>query len=101
MGAGGLLMARARVYRHDVRCAHCGSNWCVKDGKANGKQTYLCKDCYHRFSPEASRHVYPDHLKEQAVGMYIEGMNLSAISRTTEVKLGTVYSWIKKKLSGP
>ena len=24
-------MARGRVYRHDVRCPHCGSNWMRKD----------------------------------------------------------------------
>ena len=33
-------MARARVYRHDVRCPDCGSNWMRKDGFSNGKQAY-------------------------------------------------------------
>lgn len=29
-------MARARVYRHDVRCVECGSNWVKKFGKTRG-----------------------------------------------------------------
>ncbi len=45
-------MSRRRVYRHDIRCPHCGSNWCIKYGKANVKQTYKCKDCFHRFIPD-------------------------------------------------
>ena len=27
----------ARVYRHDVRCPDCGSNWMRKDGLSSGK----------------------------------------------------------------
>ena len=91
-------MGRPRVYRKDMRCPHCGSNWCIKYGRANGKQTYRCKECHYRFTPEASRHVYPEHIKKQAVQMYNEGMSISAISRVLGVKLVTVYSGIKKVL---
>ena len=30
-----------RVYRHDLRCPHCGSNWLPKYGCSRGKQTYV------------------------------------------------------------
>ena len=33
-------MARSRVYRHDVRCSDCGSNWMRRDGCTNGKQAF-------------------------------------------------------------
>ncbi len=33
--------------------------------------------------------------------MYGEGMAIAAISRVLEVKLGTVYEWVKKKSGGP
>jgi len=89
-------MAKRRIYREDIRCPHCGGNWCVKNGKANGKQTYLCRDCNRRFTPEAKRHVYPERIKKKAIEMYLEGMNISSISRILGVKLGTVFSWIKK-----
>jgi transposase-like protein len=64
-------------------------------------QTYLCNDCLHRFSPEAKRHTYPEHVKQRAVKMYCEGMGISSIGRVLGVKLETVYCWLKKKLNGP
>ena len=45
-------MARSRVYRHDVRCPDCGSNWMRKDGLSGGKQRYCCGDCGRRYLPE-------------------------------------------------
>ena len=41
-----------RVYRSDLRCPHCGSNWMPKAGFSHGKQTYRCGECHHRPSPE-------------------------------------------------
>lgn len=86
----------SRVYRHDLRCPHCGSNWLPKAGLAGGKQTYRCGDCHHRFVPEGNRHYYPEHIKRQALEMYCEGSSISAVSRVMDIKLGTVYSWVKK-----
>jgi transposase-like protein len=31
------------------RCTHCGSKKYVKDGKAAGKQRYVCKECRRSF----------------------------------------------------
>ena len=31
-----------RIYRHDLRCPHCGSNWLPKDGCSGGNQTHRC-----------------------------------------------------------
>lgn len=36
-------MARSRVYRRDVRCPDCGSNWMRRDGFTNDKRQGLCK----------------------------------------------------------
>ena len=47
-------MVRARVYRHDVRCPDCSSNWMRKDGFSGEKQRYCCGDCQRR-PPEADR----------------------------------------------
>ena len=93
-------MARPRMYRHDVRCPHCGSNWMVKNGNANGKQTYLCRECHHRTTPSATRHVYPESVKRQATAMYCEGTGIEAISRVLSVNATTVADWIKKGLTG-
>lgn len=93
-------MARARVYRHDLRCPHCGSNWTPKDGHSRGKQTYRCRDCRHRFTPDGNRHYFPEATKRQALDMYAEGTGITAAGRVLGVKLATVFSWVKKSPSG-
>ena len=94
-------MAAARSYRDDLQCPHCGSNWLPKDGHSRGKQTYRCRLCHYRFTPDGNRHYYSEQVKEQAIDMYGEGMAIAAISRVLEVKLGTVYEWVKKSPVGP
>ena len=94
-------MARPRTYRHDMRCPHCGSNWLPKDGHSRGKQTYRCGHCYYRFTPDGNRHYYSEEVKGQALAMYAEGSSISAIARVMNVKLATVFSWVKKSPSGP
>ena len=47
-------MARPRVYRYDVRCPECGSNWMPKDGTSKGRQVYHCSDCGRRTIPDAA-----------------------------------------------
>ena len=37
-------MARPRVYRHQVRCPECGSNWMPKDEHSKGRQV-CCPKC--------------------------------------------------------
>ncbi len=89
-------MARPRAYHHSQRCPHCASNWTPKDGRSRGKQTYRCGDCHHRFTPDGNRHYFPEAIKRQAIDMYAEGMGIAAISRILDVRLATVFSWVKK-----
>ena len=85
-----------RVYRHDMRCPHCGSNWLPKYGSSRGRQTYRCGDCRYKYTPDGNRHYYSEEVKDRALSMYGEGSSISAIARILDVKLGTVYSWVKK-----
>jgi len=87
----------SKVYRHDIRCIECGSNWVVKNGKQKGKQTYLCRDCNRRFTPEAQRVHHPKDKKQQAISMFCEGMPITAIARTLKIPYPTVYSWIYRE----
>ena len=93
-------MTTPRAYRDDMQCPHCGSNWLPKDGTSRGKQTYRCRLCHYRFTPDGNRHYYSEKVKEQAIDLYCEGMPVAAISRVLEVKLGTVYEWVKKSPVG-
>lgn len=92
-------MARPRLYQHDLRCPHCGSNWTPKDGHSRGKQTYRCGDCHYRFTPDGNRHYYSEAVKRQALDMYAEGTGITAIGRVLGVQTATVFSWIKKSPS--
>ncbi len=89
-------MTRARVYRHDLRCPHCGSNWTPRDGHSRGKQTYRCRDCHHRFTPDGNRHCFPEAVKRQALDTYAEGTGITATGRIPGVQQATVFSWVKK-----
>lgn len=93
-------MARARIYRHDVRCPDCGSNWVSKYGKSGSHQKYRCNDCHRYFVPDAQRRMFSEATRQQAVTMYCEGTNVNAISRIVGAKHGTVYAWIKKSPVG-
>ena len=66
-----------------------------KAGLSRGKQTYRCGECLHRFTPDGNRNYYPETIKCQAIAMYTEGMEYSAISRVLGVKPDTVYSRVK------
>lgn len=78
-----------------MRCPECGSEKIVKNGKQVGKQTYLCKNCFRRFTPNASKIHWPKHVRELAISLFCEGMNIKAISRRLNIPYKTVHNWIK------
>ena len=78
-------MARARVYRHGLRYAHCGSTLRqaqddLKNRHSLGKQTYRCRDCQHRFTPDGNRHYFADAIKRRS-------MDIRAIAFQTNPKM--------------
>ena len=94
-------MARSRVYRHDVRCPDCGSNWMRKDGCTNGKQAYSCGDCRRRCVPEGAYRRPSAAVKERGIAMYTEGSSLrgsslSAIGRVLGYSAAAVPGWVGK-----
>ena len=93
-------MPRPRAYRDDICCRHCGSNWMVKNGKDREKQTFLCRKCKRRFTLNGKNPTRADSVKKIAYEMYANGVGVSAISRILDVKLGTVYTWVKKGKMG-
>ena len=67
-----------------------------KDGRSRGKQTYRCRDCHHRFTPDGNRRYFPEPVKRQALYMYSEGAGITAVGRVLGVRTATVFSWVKK-----
>ena len=91
----------AQVHRNDLICPRCGSNRIPKDGHPRSNQTYCCRERHYRFAPNVNRHYYPAAVKTRAFAMYIERMGVLDISRTLDVKPGTVYSWLAKSRPDP
>ncbi|WP_461832321.1 IS1/IS1595 family N-terminal zinc-binding domain-containing protein [Aquifex sp.] len=54
-----------------IKCPECGSENVIKDGKQWGKQTYLCKECNRRFTPEAEHIFRSKHFKERAISKFL------------------------------
>ena len=79
-----------------VKCPHCESANCVKNGKANGKQTYLCKECFYRFTINATKRKYSFKIRKKAINLYKEGYTLTEISKTLNIKIQTIHHWVKK-----
>ena len=88
-------MARPPVYRHDVRCPECGSNWMPKDGTSKGRQVYHCGDCGRRIIPDAG-YQRPGSGKECALAMSQEGSSPSALARIFEGSVQAVSQWVRK-----
>ena len=38
-------MSRRRIYRHDIRCPSCGSDWMRQNGFTNGCLACCCAGC--------------------------------------------------------
>ena len=89
-------MARPLAYRHDLRCPHCGSSWMPRDGRSRGKQTYRCGEYKYRHTPDGVQHHYSESVKDRVLAMYAECSSISTISRVMDVKLATVFIWVKK-----
>ena len=95
-------MARARAYRHDVRCPDCGSTWMRRDGcSLRGHQIYKCGDCQRRHTPQGAYRRPGPAIREQALAMYAECGNLSAVGRMFQVSAQAVSVWVKKGESTP
>jgi len=78
-----------------IRCPDCGSGEYIKNGKAKGKQIYLCKSCYSRFSLDRKKPRYPAEIKKEAVFLYRQGLTLTQIAWKLNVNVQTIYYWIK------
>jgi len=79
------------------KCPYCQANEKqVKCGKnSSGSQRWKCHRCQRRYTPAPTEHGYPDSLHQQAVKLYVDGMNLRRIGRHLGIDHKTVSAWVK------
>lgn len=77
-------------------CPHCQQNTRqVKVGRTKaGSQRYQCQHCRRRYTPQPKAQGYPDSVRQQAMRLYVDGMNLRRIARHLGVVHQSVANWV-------
>jgi len=86
------------------RCKFCQSTAVVKNGKRNGVQYYLCKECGRGFvyNKALPRMRYPIDIVADGVYDYYAGVSLNKIRDGIRQKVGlkpadsAIYGWVKR-----
>lgn len=79
-----------------MKCPRCQSDNTRKDGHANGKQRWECKECGRIFRDSYSTKGYHPQVKEICLNMYLNGMGFRAIERVTGIHHTTIINWVKE-----
>ena len=79
-----------------MKCPYCeSSEKQVKAGKNDsGSQRMQCQVCGRRYTPEPREQGYPEALRQQALQLYVDGMNLRRIARHLGIHHKTVMLWV-------
>ena len=79
-----------------ANCPHCGR----RDGQlkighnASGSQRYLCKPCQRKYTPAPRPIGYAAEVRQQAIQLYVDGINFRRIGRVLRVSHQTVANWV-------
>ena len=78
-------------------CPYCQSEEKqVKAGFNNsGSQRYLCRVCNRKYTPEPNEAGHEESIRQQAVKMYLDGINQRRIARQLGISQGSVSNWVK------
>jgi transposase-like protein len=85
-------------------CKYCGEKTAVKDGKARGKQQYVCRSCGHKFvdGSDFPKMRVESRIISTAIDMYFEGLSVRKVKSQLEkiygIQIGksAVWKWIMK-----
>ncbi len=83
-------------------CPHCQrEEQQVKVGRnPSGSQRYKCKVCDRKYTPEPNEAGYPQEIRDQAVRMYVDGLNFRRIARTLQANHQSVINWVNAHIAG-
>ena len=80
-----------------MKCPRCESpDHQHKVGKtAAGSQRYRCYLCCCKYTPVKKQHGYSPEIRQKAVQLYVDGMNLRRVGRHLKVNPQSVANWAK------
>lgn len=79
-----------------MKCPRCSSTQISKNGRRNGKQNYLCKQCKRQFLESYESKGYSDDVKIICLKMHENGMGFREIERVTGVNHNSIIQWAKQ-----
>jgi transposase len=80
-----------------IPCPHCQrTERQHKAGRTtSGAQRYRCAFCARKYTPEPKLRGYPAYIRQQALRMYVDGLNLRRIGRHLGLHHRTVSLWVQ------
>jgi transposase-like protein len=85
-----------------MKCPKCASE--IKQHKVgklpSGSQRYRCYLCGYKYTPEKKTRSYNAEVRQKAVQMYVDGINLRRIARHLGVNHQSVANWAKTHADG-
>jgi transposase-like protein len=79
-----------------IKCPRCRASKIVKNGKINGQQRYLCKECNYHFTVNKLGKRVDNNYIVKALQLYLEGLGISEIEKYVGVSRNTIRKWIKR-----
>ena len=78
-------------------CPYCqAEEKLVKNGhNPSGSQKYKCKACQRVHTPEPKQRGYETAVREKALRLYVDGLNLRRIARIVGVTHQSVANWVR------
>jgi len=81
-----------------MKCQSCGNEEKQhKIGKTKaGSQRYRCYICHCSYTPEKKTAGYGNAIRQKAIQLYVDGMNLRRIGRQLGLNPQTIANWVKR-----
>jgi AcrR family transcriptional regulator len=78
-------------------CPDCQSDRVAKNGRQQGKQRYICKECGRQFLDRYTQRGYPLEIRQRCLDLHAQGIGFREIERQTGVDCNTVINWVKSR----
>jgi transposase-like protein/AcrR family transcriptional regulator len=76
-------------------CPACQGDRVAKNGRQQGKQRYICKECGRQFLDRYTPRGYPQEIRQKCLDLHAQGIGFREIERQTGVDCNTVINWVK------
>jgi AcrR family transcriptional regulator/transposase-like protein len=76
-------------------CPACQSDRVAKNGRQQGKQRYVCRECRRQFLDRYTPRGYPQEVRQKCLDLHAQGIGFREVERRTGVNCNTVINWVR------